>query len=105
MIGSNWNIANPGAMAGMGYGAADPYGYAQNLTPEQQQQRRRMMYAQALMGQAQAQPQWSGWGALSNATAPILGAAMARWGGQQAAVPTGGVPMLPQAGQRPGFAG
>jgi hypothetical protein len=96
-------MANPAAMAGMaGYGGlSDPTGTAlANMTPEQQQAYRQRLYGQALMGQSSSAPQRSGWGAMSNAASPILGAAMmmgARPGGfwGQAAGP--GASNLPAA--------
>jgi hypothetical protein len=95
---SGWpGMANPAAMAGMaGYGGlSDPTGTAlANMTPEQQQAYRQRLYGQALMGQSSSAPQRSGWGAMSNAMNPILGAAMSLYGKQPTNQVGSGTPNL-----------
>jgi hypothetical protein len=82
-------------MAGWGGGNADNL-YAQSqlatMTPEQQRQ---CPDARTLMGRSSAAPLRSGWGAMSNAMSPIMGALMMRCGQQAQSKPW---QQAPQAG-------
>ena len=69
MSGTTMNPMMMGAMAGA------PMMGGANMTPDQLQQMRQMMFAQALMRQPQ-QSQTSSWGAMNQALSPLIGAAM-----------------------------
>lgn len=90
-LGALYGMANGGQAGGVNNAVANGWGAApaatpdaSGMTPQQLTQMRQRMYAQALMGQGSSAPQRSGWGAVNNAMAPLVGAAMARYATPQA---------------------